>query len=221
MATKNPDGSWSEAVNLGLNGAYGDASGMEINNGSTFIWLQGNGTTNNIVIANKNTDGSWGTPVDLGNGINSHTAGIIPDNPHITPDGNALWFTSTRVGGAGGKDIWFSTKTGGSWTAPINSGSPVNTSGDEDQIWISPTASNDVYWRGPSGLMHCISNGSNCNAAPTVVTIPGCAYAAEASLPDDGKTMYFACGDLTTGRVKIMYSVKQMDGSWGTAIPVD
>jgi hypothetical protein len=29
------------------------------------------------------------------------------------------------------------------------------------------------------------------------------------------------CGDLTTGRVSIMYSVKQPGGSWGQATPVD
>ena len=34
MATKNLDGTWGEPVNLGLNGDYGDASGMEFS-GST------------------------------------------------------------------------------------------------------------------------------------------------------------------------------------------
>jgi hypothetical protein len=220
VATKKQDGSWSEAVNLGLNGAYGDSSGMEINGGNTFIWLQGNGSSNNIVMADKNPDGTWGAPVDPGSGINDHSAGVIQDNPHITPDGKALWFTSNRSGGSGGKDIWFSGQAAGVWSAPVNSGTTVNTSGDEDQIWVSPVGA-DVYWNGPQGLMHCLSNGSDCSGTPEVVPIPGCAFAAEATLPDDGQTLYFGCGDLTTGMVKIMYSTKQLNGSWGTATPVD
>lgn len=53
MATRAAAGSWSEPVNLGLNGSYGDASGMEIDGGRTFVWLQGNGTTNKLVMATK------------------------------------------------------------------------------------------------------------------------------------------------------------------------
>jgi len=218
MATKRSNGTWSEAVNLGFNGAYGDSSGMEINDGNTFIWLQGNGSANNIVIADKNPDGTWAAPVDLGSAINDNS--VIQDNPHITPDGKALWFTSSRAGGIGGKDIWFSGNSGGIWSAPVNSGALVNTSGDEDQIWVSPVGA-DVYWNGPSGLMHCLSNGSDCSAAPEVVTIPGCTFAAEASMPDDGQTLYFGCFDVSTGVLKIMYSTKQADSSWGVATPVD
>ena len=49
-------------MNLGLNGAWGDASGMELDGGDTFVWLQGTGTTNRIVIASRNGDGAWGAP---------------------------------------------------------------------------------------------------------------------------------------------------------------
>jgi hypothetical protein len=220
MSTLQADGTWSEAVNLGFNGAYGDSSGMEINNGNTFIWLRGNGSTNNIVMATKNGDGSWGAPVDLGTLVNDHTGGARVDNPHLSPDGHALWFVSNRAGGSGGTDIWFSTLSGATWSAPVNMGSPVNTSGDEDQPWISPV-STDVYWNGPSGLMHCTSNGSNCSGSPTTVTVPGCGYVAEASFPDDLQTMFFACGDTTTFKVKIMYSKKQPDQSWGPATAID
>mgnify|MGYP003444688719 FL=1 len=40
-------------------------------------------------------------------------------------------------------------------------------------------------------------------------------------MPDDGQTLYFGCADLTTGMVRIMYSIKQANGSWGMATPVD
>jgi hypothetical protein len=222
MATRNSDGSWSEPVNLGFNGAWGDSSGMEIDNGNTFIWLRGTGSTNNIVMSTKSPDGSWATPVDLGSGINTTTGGTLQDNPHLSADGTALWFASTRAGGQGGRDLWFSSRSGGTWSTPVPTVAPFSSSGDDDQFWTSPSGVGlDIYWNGPSGLMHCLSNGSTCAATPTVVTIPGCAYVAEASMPDDGQRLYFGCGNFTTGRVSIMYSVKQPNGSWGTATPVD
>jgi hypothetical protein len=60
-----------------------------------------------------------------------------------------------------------------------------------------------------------------CTSAPAVVPIPACAYSAEASMPDDGQTIYFGCVDAGITKITIMYSVKQTDGSWGAAIPVD
>jgi hypothetical protein len=220
VATKQPDGSWSEPVNLGRNGAFGDASGMEIDHGNTFVWLRGNGTTNKIVMSTRNQDGTWSTPLDLGAGINDHSPGVFQDNPHLSADGNALWFTSNRATGShGGRDIWFSARAGSSWSNPVNVGAPINTTGDEDQFWFAP-GTLDLYWNSASGLMHCISNGTACAAAPSIVTIAGCSIAAEASMTDDGQLLYFACGNLTTGRVSIMYARRQGAG-WGAATPVD
>jgi hypothetical protein len=53
------------------------------------------------------------------------------------------------------------------------------------------------------------------------LVLPGCAYSAEASLPDDGNTIYFGCVDAAITKIMIMYSVKQSNGSWGPATPVD
>ena len=93
MATRNPDGTWSEAINLELNGAYGDASGMEIDGGDTFIWLQGNGAGNDIVMASKALDGAWNTPVDLGPGVNDGTSRRLQDNPHLS---RTDWVSGSR-----------------------------------------------------------------------------------------------------------------------------
>src|SRR2546423_323563 len=122
VATRNPDGTWSEAVNLGLNGAYGDSGGMEINAGNTFVWLQGNGTASNIVMANRNPGGTWGPAVDPGPGINDHSAGALQDSPKLSADGKTLWFSSNRPLGQGGRDIWVSTNSNGSWSAPAKLG---------------------------------------------------------------------------------------------------
>lgn len=220
MSTRNPDGTWSNAVNLGLNGNSADSSGMEINGGNTFVWLKGNGTNKKIVIAHRNPDGTWGDAIDPGPGINNHSPGVIQDNPHLSADGKGLWFTSNRAGGAGLKDIWFSSFSGVSWSAPVSLGARVNTAGGEDQFWYSPIT-NEMYWNGPAGVMRCTGNGTICVTPPAVVFIPECVLSAEVSFTDDGQRMYFGCGDAISGRVMIMYSVKQGNGTWGPATPVD
>ena len=132
---------------------------MEINGGNTFVWLQGNGTASNIVMANRNPDGTWGPAVDPGPGINDHSAGVLQDNPHLSADGKTLWFTSNRPMGLGGRDIWSSSNSNGSWSAPVNVGAPINSAADDDQFWFS-AASPDLYWNHPGQIMHCVSAGS-------------------------------------------------------------
>jgi len=220
VARRNPDGTWAEAVSLGLNGAYADSGGMEINGGNTFVWLQANGTASNIVMANRNPDGTWGPAVDPGPGINDHSAGVLQDNPHLSADGKTLWFTSNRPMGLGGRDIWSSSNSNGSWSAPANVGAPVNTAADDDQFWFS-AASPDLYWNRPGEIMRCASTGSTCSGTPEALTIPGCKFPAKPSITDDGLRMYFACRVPETGGIKIMYSIKQDSGSWGVAALVD
>src|SRR3989454_1544789 len=110
--------------------------------------------------------------------------------------------------GYGGRDIWFSSNSNGSWSAPANAGAPINTAGDEDRFWFSP-GSPDLYWNGPGGIMHCFSTGSTCSGTPDAVTIPGCTLPSRVSITDDGQIMYFACRVPETGRIEIMYSVGQ------------
>jgi outer membrane protein OmpA-like peptidoglycan-associated protein/tetratricopeptide (TPR) repeat protein len=51
-------------------------------------------------------------------------------HPSVSADGERLYFASDMPGGEGGKDIYYCTKSGAGWSAPINL-KAVNTSGDE------------------------------------------------------------------------------------------
>ncbi len=51
-------------------------------------------------------------------------------HPSISMDGQTLYFASDMPGGEGGKDIYYCTKEGNGWSAPINMTS-ANTPGDE------------------------------------------------------------------------------------------
>jgi len=57
----------------------------------------------------------------------------------ITPDGRILIFTSDRSGGIGGMDLWLSIREGdGSYGAPRNIGSVINTPGNEFSPSFAP-----------------------------------------------------------------------------------
>ncbi len=57
----------------------------------------------------------------------------------ITPDGNEIFFSSSRPGGYGGKDLYKSIKDeNGNWSKAINLGPSINTEYDEDAPFIHP-----------------------------------------------------------------------------------
>jgi len=78
----------------------------------------------------------WGksTPVNIAEDS------VTVAHPAISSDEMTLYFTSDMAGGQGGKDIWKVTRTakGGEWSKPINLGSQINTSGDEEFPYVHP-----------------------------------------------------------------------------------
>lgn len=62
---------------------------------------------------------------------------------HVSPDGGTLYFHSTRPGGAGGLDIWASTRAGEKWGEPVNIAA-VNTADNEGWPALSPDG--DELW---------------------------------------------------------------------------
>jgi len=54
--------------------------------------------------------------------------------PEISPGGLSLYFSSTRVGGHGGTDIWVAKRAtkGDPWGEPVNLGPNVNSPGADD-----------------------------------------------------------------------------------------
>ena len=67
----------------------------------------------------------------------------------LTPDAQTLYFASDKPGGYGGVDLYKSQRDqSGNWSAPVNLGPTINTSGDE----MFPYISND-------GTLYFASNG--------------------------------------------------------------
>jgi Tol biopolymer transport system component len=84
--------------------------------------------------------GEWTAPVSLGALVNTPAA---EQHPAISKDGDTLYFTSTRTPGEGGLDLWVTHRDGedGAWSAPVNLGAGVNSSGTD----MAPTFSADGH----------------------------------------------------------------------------
>lgn len=78
----------------------------------------------------------WTTPEKVNRSLNLQ--GWEP-NEYLSPDGRVLYFTSSREGGYGGKDIYRSVKLpNGEWSKAINLGYPVNSPYDDEAPFILP-----------------------------------------------------------------------------------
>jgi tetratricopeptide (TPR) repeat protein len=80
------------------------------------------------------SNGKWSDPVNLGPPVNtSHWE----STPSISADGRILFFASSRSGGFGGKDLWYTTMNNNNeWSFPVNMGKTINSPGDEMSPFI-------------------------------------------------------------------------------------
>ncbi len=75
-----------------------------------------------------NEDGTFGTPINMGSTINTiHREQF----PHISDDGNILYFASDGHPGMGGLDIFLSKSYDGVFAKPMNLGETINSSADD------------------------------------------------------------------------------------------
>jgi peptidoglycan-associated lipoprotein len=80
--------------------------------------------------------GAWTEPEIL-RGVNSSTADEF--SPVFSPDGQTLYFASTRKGGLGGNDLYKSTmESPGRFSTPENLGDQINTPGNENYPAVAP-----------------------------------------------------------------------------------
>lgn len=80
-------------------------------------------------------NGEWISPRNMGPVINTPA---WESQPNLSADGNALYFSSNRKHGHGGKDIWVSVRGGerNGWTKPVNLGTHINTIDNEESPFI-------------------------------------------------------------------------------------
>jgi OOP family OmpA-OmpF porin len=89
----------------------------------------------------------WSDPEKLDETIN--VAGANTQQPSVTADGKYLIFASDRNGGQGGYDLWYAELKDGKPGSPVNMGTTINTSMDEQA----------PFYHGPSQSLIFSANG--------------------------------------------------------------
>ncbi len=163
--TRKVDGIWLEPERIVLSDDV-SLDGCPFVQGDT-LWFcsirKGNYGEVDLYTA-KYVNGRWTSWKNAGEQLNlQYGVGEM----HIGPDGT-LYFSSSRQGGYGGKDLWMCKKDNNEWGKPINLGSNVNSDKNEDQPFITPdgkelwfTGESKLGYPGPA-IFRCIKlkNGS-------------------------------------------------------------
>lgn len=121
--------------------------------------------------------------------------------PAISCDGKTMYFASNREGGKGGTDLWMSTLDKNEvWGVPVNMGSAINTSGDEEAPYIAPDgislyfSSNGHPGLGEADIFRAVLQEDNTWTKPTNLGPSVNTPFREAGIviSPDGKLAYFS-----------------------------
>lgn len=95
--------------------------------------------------------GIWTKPVNMGPGFNTRA---WDGQPCFGLDGTTIYFSSSRDGTFGGRDIWYMYQiSGDSWSKPISAGPNINTSWNEGCPFVSFDGNTLYFMRdGTEGL---------------------------------------------------------------------
>lgn len=90
------------------------------------------------VMISYQVNNSWSVPVVVP-GVNTKSETLTNGGYFINHAGDIILFHSNRFRGIGGTDIYFSEKNAaGGWSAPVNFGKPINSTGNELDPSLSP-----------------------------------------------------------------------------------
>ncbi|MFK8009152.1 MAG: OmpA family protein [Saprospiraceae bacterium] len=137
MSTKK-DGVWQKGIPLsGVNTEQNEGAQSISADGKFLVFTACNrkdGYGSCDLYYSEIRDGRWTPAANIGSPINSRG---WESQPSISADGRAIYFTSNRKGGQGGKDIWISYRQkDGKWGIPQNLGNIINSPYDEQSPFI-------------------------------------------------------------------------------------
>ncbi len=170
-----------------------------------------------LYIAYKTKSGGWTEPENMGRIINTE---FWESSPSLSPDKKSLYFSSSRAGGYGGKDIWVTQRSAaGKWSQPRNLGATVNTASDEGCPFIH-SDNQTLYFNsdghrgyGLTDLFLVKKNPDETWGTPVNLGYPINTIDDEGSIivSPDGKTSYYASDGMDTKGGLDLYSFELRD----------
>lgn len=128
--------SWSQPVNLNpAVGSDGEFYTVSLSSDGSELYLVKKDLENSDLYVCYRNASSWTKAEPLNSNINSTAQETWCS---ISPDKETLWFTSSRKGGSGGLDIYFSGKDkNGHWGKAKNAGKMINTPFDDESPYLA------------------------------------------------------------------------------------
>ena len=153
MTRLHPASGWADPVHLacapdGPN-SHLDEQGPALVHGRLYF-SRSDGPLGDLFVATKHGTG-FGPAEPI---VELNQAATSEIQPNVRRDGRELVFASNRAGGAGGMDIWISTRASEAdpWSPPRNAGPGVNTDAGESRPFLSADAEQLLFGRvGPAG----------------------------------------------------------------------
>ncbi len=158
------DFEWAAPVNLGagVNSPAHEDHACVSADGLTLIFTRSSQRRRAIWQSRRlNRDEPFGTAERLSESINANG---LSEAPFLTSDGLTLWFVSSRAGGQGRNDIWFSHRhsVNEPFGEPANPGSPVDSEDNDASPFISPNGLTLLLARGqPRRIMQTTRPSAN------------------------------------------------------------
>jgi Tol biopolymer transport system component len=164
------------------------------------------------ILFSQNKNGKW-TPLQEV----SFTDGIKAMEPHITYDGNKIYFYWDKPTPAGEQEIpfkiWYTERTPKSWTEPKYAGPGMFVSSDKEGN-IYTTDMTSVMTDGKTYLAKVKSENNKFVSFEKLSVPQYFGSQAHPCIAPDGSFIIF---DVESGR-HLLVSFKKQDGTWGDAI---
>ena len=130
------NGIWSKPKTINITTSGHEAVVNVSMDGKTLFFYKDDEGDGNIYKSILSANGEWSSPTSIDPNVNLESQ---ETHAHLSPDGKSLYFVSDRKKGNGGKDIYVCKQLpNGNWDAPQNIGNTINTSSDEDGVFIHP-----------------------------------------------------------------------------------
>jgi len=211
---------WSEPQNLGdvVNSKAWDSQPTISSDGSRIIFASerdggyGNG---DLYMVEKNVFGEWGPPQNLGGMVNTPFSDM---SPYLSPDGKTLYFASLGHPGFGSYDLFRTVYEGGRWTAPVNMGKPLNTSGGDQYFTIGGSGEVGYFAtdRGGNGLkLYSVEIPEEMRPTPTVI-VSGVVSNAKTS---EKVSAYVLVEDINSGELIAVNKSNSATGKYLVVLP--
>lgn len=168
QSVRQPDGSYSELERVkDLNNKLNNGTVGMSRDGNTMYLLntyEGKKDVLKGIAMSKKEDGKWGVPVPLeipSLDIDGDFYGF-----HVNDQENVIIISYAGPGTLGAEDLYVSTKTGDTWSAPLHMGNSVNSAGFEISPFLSSSqdtlffSSNGMGGEGDADIFYSVRKGS-------------------------------------------------------------